>query len=193
MITPLGQGRPRNGMWFQTMLLYTLSGGISAYVIGWLLGAVGALTLCRFVSLGLLWGTFSVFCAVLAFRDAGIVSFPMPEVKRQAPQFWLIRFGYGSAVLMWGTYIGLGVATFITLSGFYALFLGALLSGRPGGGLIILGYWAGRVLPVWLAPIALPPRYQISRTSLPLRVLRASSTFALAQCVVLGIINTVAW
>jgi cytochrome c biogenesis protein CcdA len=54
---------------------------------------------------------------------------------------------------MWGMHIGLGFATRVTHGGFWALVAVALAIGDPVyGALLMLVYWLGRALPVWVAP-----------------------------------------
>lgn len=190
MIAPLGQGRNKH-VWIRASLLYTTGGALSSFAFGSCLGLLGRISIAN-TAIPLGWKMFSLWCLLLAFRDARIISFPLPQRKQQAPHRWLRDFGYFSAVLMWGIYIGLGVATFMVLSGYYALVIAAILCGPLFGGLTILGYWTGRALSVWLAPKAIgvsggatDPLYP---SFLPLARLRLSVVLALLFCSATGLI-----
>lgn len=90
----------------------------------------------------------------LAAREWGWIVFPLPERKRQTEKFWVHKFGYVMASAMWGIHIGLGFATRITYGGFWLLVAVALALGDPlYGATLMLVYWLGRALPVWVAPV----------------------------------------
>lgn len=55
---------------------------------------------------------------------------------------------------MWGVHIGLGFATRVTYGGFWILVTVAVAAGNPRyGALLMLFYWLGRSLPLWVAPL----------------------------------------
>lgn len=93
---------------------------------------------------------------VLATREWGWISFHLPERKRQTEKFWVHEFGFVMASAMWGLHIGLGFATRVTYGGFWILVAVALALGDPVySTVLMLAYWLGRVLPVWVAPALL--------------------------------------
>ena len=90
---------------------------------------------------------------ILAAREFGWIEFDLPECKRQTEKFWGNKFGICGASAMWGFHIGLGFATRITFGGFWILAITALAFGDPRfGAELLMMYWVGRVLSVWLAP-----------------------------------------
>jgi len=90
---------------------------------------------------------------VLAASDFGLVNVRLPERKRQTEKVWAHKFGFPVASAMWGLHIGLGFGTRITYGGFWVLVALALGLGDPRyGGLLMIAYWLGRTLPVWIAP-----------------------------------------
>jgi hypothetical protein len=139
-------------LWLRCVLAYTGTGSVSASLIGALLGDVG-----RRVGGGRPGATVFYIVALssllLAAREWGWVHFPLLERKRQTEKYWAHEFGFLVASSMWGLHIGLGFATRITYAGFWVLVLIALAVGDPAyGAMLMLVYWLGRVLPVWIAP-----------------------------------------
>lgn len=93
---------------------------------------------------------------VLAGREWGLIKFRMPERTCQTEKFWAHEFGFVLASAMWGFHIGLGFATRVTFGGFWVLVAIALALGDPAyGAVLMLMYWLGRALPVWVAPALL--------------------------------------
>lgn len=141
-------------LWFRSVLAYTVAGCVSAVLVGAVLGAVGrglggpaggaAFYLIGFLSL------------VLAAREWGWIGFRLPERKLQTEKVWVHEFGFVTASAMWGLHIGLGFATRVTYGGFWVLVAVALALGDPVyGAVLMLVYWLGRTLPVWVAPALL--------------------------------------
>lgn len=94
---------------------------------------------------------------VLAAREWGWIRFRLPERKLQTEKVWVHEFGFVSASAMWGLHIGLGFATRVTYGGFWVLVAVALVLGEPlYGAAVMLAYWLGRALPVWVAPALIP-------------------------------------
>ena len=93
---------------------------------------------------------------ILAVRELGWIKFRLPERKLQTEKVWAHQFGFVLASAMWGLHIGLGFATRITYGGFWLLVAAILALGNPAfGAVLMLSYWMGRVLPLWLAPVLL--------------------------------------
>ncbi len=145
-------------LWFRSVLAYTVAGCLSATLVGMVLGTIGrwlggevpgatAFYLIGFLSL------------VLAAREWRWISFGLPERKRQTEKFWAHEFGFVMASAMWGLHIGLGFATRVTYGGFWILVAATLAVGDPlYGAVMMLLYWLGRALPVWVAPALLKSR-----------------------------------
>jgi hypothetical protein len=98
----------------------------------------------------------SFLSLALASKEFGWISFDLPERKLQTEKTWVHEFGFVMASAMWGLHIGLGFATRITHGGFWILVSVALMLGDPlYSTALILVYWLGRALPVWVAPTML--------------------------------------
>lgn len=93
---------------------------------------------------------------ILAAREWGWIKFRLPERTLQTEKVWVHEFGFVIASAMWGLHIGLGFATRINYGGFWLLATAILTLGDPGfGAVLMLSYWLGRALPLWVAPLLL--------------------------------------
>src|SRR4051812_2781918 len=102
IITPLGGGR-RNRLWLNAAATYTVGGVISSCVVGFCFWAIGVFIRGNLPA-SVLWRAFAVLATLLALRDLGVIAFPLPERKCQAPHAWLRQYGLRSALFMWGLY-----------------------------------------------------------------------------------------
>lgn len=136
-------------------MAYTVAGAISSTLVGFLLGAVGAVIgWTGAVRIALY--VVALLSLILAAREWGWIKFRLPEQKLQTEKVWVHDFGFVWASAMWGLHIGLGFATRITYGGFWLLVAAILALGNPAfGAVLMLSYWIGRALPVWLAPVLL--------------------------------------
>ncbi len=145
-LTPLGKAAPK--YWMRSAVAYTVAGCVSAASVGALLGLIGQW----------LAGATALYCVVplaliLAAREWGLIHFRLPECNRQTKKGWANEFGFAMASAMWGLHIGLGFATRITYGGFLVLVAMAIAVGQPAyGAVLLLMYWVGRTMPVWLVP-----------------------------------------
>lgn len=139
-------------VWWKSVIAYTLAGSLSSALVGTLLGVVGAwlqISKWRWLALTVV----GLLAFILAAREWGLIKFPMPERRRQTERLWAYEFGFVGASALWGFHIGLAFATRVSYGGFWALVALILALGSPGYGMtMMLVYWLGRVLPVWLAP-----------------------------------------
>jgi hypothetical protein len=149
-LTPLGKAAGNN--WLKSAVVFTVAGCISAGTVGAFLGALG----------GLLRSNFLIYSVaplgiILAGREWGLIQFPLPEQRRQTEKVWVHEFGFTMASAMWGFHLGMGFATYVTYGGFFILVATAVAVGDPGFGVtLMILYWLGRAMPVWVAPIAWP-------------------------------------
>jgi|SRR5947207_10677441 len=139
-------------IWIKCVVAYTVAGAVSAMTVGFLLGAIG-----RKLGTGHLSAKLFVLAAlylVLALRDLGCVRFPLPERRCQTEKVWAHQFGFGIAAAMWGFHIGLSFATWATFGSSFIVATFSLIVGDPVfAGVLMLTYWLGRVIPLWMAPI----------------------------------------
>jgi hypothetical protein len=141
--------------WLVNVAVYTVAGGVASALVGlglaWLGRALLPAGLGR-VAAGL---AFAV-AATAAARELGWLSLPLPQRRRQTRDVWAKRFHGPAAAAFWGFDIGLLFTTWFTLSGVWCLVAVALLARDPAYAVsLLLVYWAGRTLSVWLTPLLL--------------------------------------
>jgi cytochrome c biogenesis protein CcdA len=146
-LTPLG--KVAHDYWLRAVAAYTVAGSVSASLVGALLGSIGH----GFRAAGLYWCAVALALA-LATRELGWLRFQLPQRERQTEKVWAHEFGFVTAAAMWGFHIGLGFATYVRHWGFWVLTLVAFAVGEPAyGAALMLLYWLGRAMPVWVMPL----------------------------------------
>jgi hypothetical protein len=154
-VTPLVKGRRKWRVWVWASLLYTCTGLFSSAVVGGILGWAS-----RWLRGWPVLYVFVVISGILTAREAGWISFPLPERRRETEKLWVREFGTVGAATMWGFHIGFGFGTCVNYGGVFAL-IAAILAGGMGnpmlfGALVMGTYWLGRALSMWLAPTMCP-------------------------------------
>ncbi len=136
--------------WRKAVGAYTAAGLLSSACVGSVLGGIGNLV----NGDNDVWGFLAaaLLAIVLAGREIGLVSFPLPQIRRQTHKMWARDFGFVPAAAMWGAHIGLGVATVIKHGGLFVVIALTLAGGSLYGIALFGAFWVGRVLPLWLAP-----------------------------------------
>lgn len=162
-ITPLVQAAGRR-TWLSATASHMLGSALSGSFLGFILGAVGlAIGLERWIPL-----TTWVLVFVLLFcglRDAGIVKWRLPSLRRQTPAWCPRVLGMCWGAFAWGVDLGQGWTTLISFAGYYVLVLWAVLNASPIQGVLLLGaYGLGRALPVFVAGLKLQKANIASRS-----------------------------
>lgn len=192
MTTPLVKGRKRNLIWVRAVLLYTAGGVMSAAMVGVCLGWLGHV-LTSSVQASTLWELFAVGALVLLLRDLGLLPFNLPQCRQQAPYDWIHRFDRSSVFFMWGFHIGIGLSTFIVFSGLYVIAAAIVVSGSMLVGVsLMVSYWVGRALAVWVAPsLSSSPGQDIAKCGIiDDRRFRTMAVAGLVWCVGFGVVQT---
>lgn len=142
-------GKVAHTYWLRSVIAYTVTGSLSALLVGSLLGWMG-----RWLGAADVCWLVVPLALALAAREQGFVRFQLPERKRQTEKNWAHEFGFTAASAMWGFHIGLGFTTYVRYGGFWVLAFMAFGVGEPGyGALLMLLYWLGRAGPVWVMPL----------------------------------------
>jgi len=135
-ISPVVHGG-RNRNYWTTIALHTLGATASAGLLGALLGAAGWV-------LGAPWGSAGyVLIALTALiyfaREAFGAPIPLPQLRRQVPEWWRAFYSRNVAALLYGLGLGIAFMTYLSFGTFVVVAVGALATGHPGLGALIVG------------------------------------------------------
>jgi hypothetical protein len=132
-ITPVVYGgRTR---WALALGLHTVGATITAALFGALLGGVGELLAAPWGRAGLLG--VAVVALVYAAGELPAASVPVPQLRRQVPDWWRTYFDPLTAALLYGAGLGVGFFTYVAHGTLVAIAFAAVASGRPLiGGLV---------------------------------------------------------
>lgn len=138
--------------WLLGVVVYTMAGVLSSIILGTVLGVVGSLALPE----GFWhWGMLAAagIGALVGVREAGLVNLPMPQLKRQTPEFWRFGIPFLPTAGLWGFDLGLVFTTWITFAGPWFLAAVAVAARDPAfGATLFATHWLGRAAWVWVAP-----------------------------------------
>ena len=149
MTAPLRPSAARK--WLKCVTVYSLCGFATSILVGLALAGLG--TLAAFaIQPQFLFFVAGAVAFVVLLRELRVVRFILPQCELQTHKMWMDEFGLVTAAGMWGSHIGLAVTTVITHGGLYALVLIAFSYGLGNGEWILVFFWFGRILPMWLAP-----------------------------------------
>jgi cytochrome c biogenesis protein CcdA len=185
-ITPVVHGG-RRGPWLLSSLLHVGGATASAALLGAALGGAGAL-------LGAPWGdaTPAVVGAVALLyfaREAFRVPVPLPDRKRQVPEWWRTFFSPAVAAFLYGAGLGVGFLTYLTFGTFAAVAAGAAASGDAATGALLCGaFGLGRGVAVLLvtaraAPTTIDRLDEVAASEGPRRVNAAALAGVVAAAV----------
>lgn len=138
--------------WLVSVLAYTVAGVASSVILGSVLGLAGRLVL---PSESWHWGmTAAGAIGVLtALRESGLVRLPVPQLKRQTPEFWRYGIPMVPTAGLWGFDLGLVFTTWLTFAGPWFLAALAVAVREPAfGAALFATQWLGRAAWVWAAP-----------------------------------------
>jgi hypothetical protein len=134
-ITPVVHGG-RRSRWAWFLALHVAGATASAAAFGAMLGFAGAL-------LGAPWGAagivvVAVVAAAYLAREAFGLPVPVPQLRRQVPDWWRTFFPFGSASFLYGLGLGVGFLTYLSHGTLVVVSAAAVASGRPLGGAALL-------------------------------------------------------
>lgn len=148
-ITPMVHGGSR-GKWAVSMTLHVVAATLVAAAFGALLGAAGE-------ALGAPWGSgwavlvVGVGVAVL-LREAGVLGFAVPQLRRQVPSWWRTYFGPHAAAALYGGALGVGFLTFVRHATLLIVVVVAVATGDPVlGALVVAPFGLARAAAVGVA------------------------------------------
>jgi methylamine utilization protein MauE len=133
-ITPVVHGGSRR-RWAGSVVLHAIGAAASAAVAGALLAGVGAL-------LGAPWGVaglglVAASAALYVARELG-APVPVPQLRRQVPDWWRTFFPPHVAAFLYGIGLGPGFLTYLGHGTLVVVSVAAFASGRPLVGAAVL-------------------------------------------------------
>lgn len=135
-ITPAVHGGRRLS-YVGSVALHALGATVSAAALGAVLGTAGAALGAPWGSVGLL--VVAAVAALYALREAAGLPLPLPQLRRQVPEWWRSFFSPPIAALLYGLGLGVGFLTYLTFGTFVAVCAAAVASGDPLVGASALG------------------------------------------------------
>ena len=133
-ITPVVHGGKR-GRWIGDVALHVLGAAAVAATFGAVLGGVGAL-------LGAPWGGGTLVVLALAVlylaREAFTLPVPVPQARRQVPDWWRTFFPRPVFAFLYGAGLGIGFVTFLSHGTLVVVSAAAVGSGRPALGALVM-------------------------------------------------------
>ena len=170
-ITPVVHGG-RAGRWAGSVALHTTGAIASAAAFGAILGAAGSL-------LGAPWGgggalVVALVAVLYLLREATLASVPVPQLRRQVPQWWRTFFSVPVAAFLYGVGLGVGFLTYLTHGTLVVVAVAAAASGRPVvGAALVAPFGLARGLSVLVAARARRPE---EGSALVARLARSASS-----------------
>jgi hypothetical protein len=127
-ITPVVHGG-RRSRWAVFLAMHVAGATLAAAAFGLLLGAIGGL-------LDAPWGSAGpVVIAALAglylASEAFGLRLPVPQLRRQVPDWWRTFFPFGPAAFLYGLGLGVGFLTYLAHGTLVVVAAAAVASGRP--------------------------------------------------------------
>jgi hypothetical protein len=174
-ITPVVHGTRRK--YASAVGLHAIGSTLSAGALGVVLGGAGA-------ALGLEWNAagiaiIALFGTIYAGREAFGWPVPLPQLRRQVPEWWRTFFSPKTAAALYGLGLGAGFFTYLSFGTFAAVAAAAFTSGDPVlGAALCAPFGAARGLAVAVSanPISIDRLEAAALTALP----RAINTASLA-------------
>ncbi len=134
-ITPVVHGG-RRSRWAIVLALHVAGAAAAAGAFGAVLGAIGS-------ALGAPWGAAGLVAiagvgALYLAREAFGLPVPVPQLRRQVPDWWRTFFPFAPAAFLYGMGLGVGFFTFLANGTLVVVSAAALASGRPALGAALL-------------------------------------------------------
>jgi len=133
-ITPVVHGG--RGRWLRALSLHVLGATAAAALFGAALAWIGRL-------LGAPWGRAGLLALALAaglyaLSELHVVTIPVPQLRRQVPDWWRTFFGRDMAAVLYGAGLGVGFLTYLADGTLVAVAFAAVASGNPVVGALIV-------------------------------------------------------
>lgn len=135
-ITPVVHGG-RRSRWGLVLLVHTTGTVVAAAAFGVVLAVAGSM-------LGAPWGAagpalVAVTASAYLAREALGVPVPIPQLRRQVPDWWRTFFPFAPAAFLYGLGLGVGFFTYLARGTLVVVAAAAFASGSPSVGALLLG------------------------------------------------------
>ncbi|MEO8424300.1 MAG: MauE/DoxX family redox-associated membrane protein [Actinomycetota bacterium] len=127
-------GRAR---WLGALALHTLGATGTAALFGAGLGWIGAALDAPWQRPGLL--ALAALSALYALGALTRLRLPVPQLRRQVPDWWRTFFGRPFAAVLYGAGLGIGFMTYLSNGTLVVVAFAAAASGRPMVGAVVVG------------------------------------------------------
>ena len=145
-ITPVVHGGSRS-RWAVSVTLHVLGAGLAAAAFGALLGAAGGLLGAPWGAAG--WWLVAAIAIAYLVAEATGLRVPVPQLRRQVPDWWRTFFGPAPAAFLYGAGLGVGFLTYLTHGTLVVVALAAVASGQSlAGALLVAPFGVARALTV---------------------------------------------
>ena len=192
-ITPVVHGG--RARWLSTLALHTLGATVTAGVFGAALGWVGGL-------LDAPWGRPGLIALAVIAAAYGLAELsrrrrlPIPQLRRQVPDWWRTFFGRQVAAVLYGAGLGIGFFTYLAEGTLVVVTFAAVASGRPEvGALLMVPFGLVRGLSAaaaWRSDTPERSRALVDRlVSAPERRRKVANALTLAAIVVTGAVAAI--
>jgi hypothetical protein len=172
-------------------ILYTTSGAATSVAVGASVAAAASALLPASVSTDETMAATLVLGAACLVHALGWRCLPIGGLKRQTKDLWARKYGAFKAAAFWGADLGSTVSTRFTFTGAtMVLVLAVALRDVRLGMALLLAYWLGRALPVWVSPFVV--RRPDDTQSLLVSIHREQRQFRLLHVYGLALIALVA-
>lgn len=134
-ITPVVHGG-RRAAWGWFLALHVAGATLAAGAFGALLGLAGGALRAPWAGVGLI--AVALAGLVYLLREALGARVPVPQARRQVPDWWRTYFPFGPSAFLYGVGLGVGFLTYLTHGTLVVVAVGAVASGRPWLGALLL-------------------------------------------------------
>jgi hypothetical protein len=126
-IAPVVYGR--RSSYLIAAFLHTIAATVTAGLTGALLGLVGMIATAPWGDAGTI--VVAAVAFLYALREIARVPVPLPNARRQVPEWWRTFFSPWVAAILYGAGLGVAFVTFLSFGTFVAVAAGAVVSGDP--------------------------------------------------------------
>jgi hypothetical protein len=134
-IAPVVHGE-RRSRWWVSVALHALGATVAAATFGAVLGGLGALVGAPWGPAGLV--SVAVVAAMYAARELAGLRVPIPDRRRQVPEWWRTFFPPPAASFLYGLGLGVGFLTYLRHGTLVAVAVAALATGDPLLGAVLV-------------------------------------------------------